>query len=163
MSETNDGGSTERADGLDLPDSSVFWRWVRASVRPYAGWIMVGGGALLLLIGYLGVSREALVAKQIPYLLSGGLGGLVLVFLGAFFLGSEDLRVHLRRLDRIEEMVEQLHGALLAVRDDATPVNGQGRPPSPDAEADADVAATPATGRARTSRRRSSPRSSSRA
>ena len=57
------------------------------AVRPYAGWILIGFGALVMLIGYFGVSRESIPAKQIPYLVSGGIGGVFLAVLGAYFLG----------------------------------------------------------------------------
>jgi hypothetical protein len=97
----------------DLPDAGLFWRWVGSATRPVVGWVLIGLGVLLILAGYLGVSREALVAKQIPYLVSGGIFGMVLVAVGAFLLGTEDLRKDLRRLDRLEEMVGDLHGALL--------------------------------------------------
>lgn len=98
---------------VDLPEGALFWRWAGRATRPYAGWGLIALGALLLLLGYLGVSREAMVAKQIPYMVSGGIAGVALVAVGAFFLGTEDLRRQLSRLDRIEEMVEQLHGVLL--------------------------------------------------
>ncbi|MEQ1787193.1 MAG: hypothetical protein ABL966_09085, partial [Acidimicrobiales bacterium] len=91
----------------------VLWRWVGAAVRPWLGWILLGAGALLMLLGYLGVSREALPAKQIPYLVSGGIGGMFLAVLGAYFLGTQELRNDSGRLDRLEGMVEDLHLALL--------------------------------------------------
>jgi HAMP domain-containing protein len=98
----------------DLPDPGLFWRWVGRAVRPYMGWILVGIGALAILIGYLGISREALVAKQLPYLISGGIFGLALVALGTFYLATEELRRDSRRLDRLERMVTQLHAVLLS-------------------------------------------------
>ncbi|HEX9545943.1 MAG TPA: hypothetical protein VF942_01330 [Acidimicrobiales bacterium] len=97
----------------ELPDPGLFWRWVGRAVRPYAGWILVGLGALAILIGYLGISRESLVAKQLPYLISGGIFGLALVALGTFYLATEELRHDSRRLDRLERMVTQLHAVLL--------------------------------------------------
>jgi hypothetical protein len=104
----------------DLPDPALFWRWVGRATRPVVGWVLTGIGALALLIGYLGISREAIVAKQIPYLISGGIGGLALLIIGAVFLGTEDVRRDAARLDRLETMVEQLHAALL-VADPTTP------------------------------------------
>jgi hypothetical protein len=104
----------------DLPDPALFWRWVGRATRPVVGWVLTGIGALALLIGYLGISREAIVAKQIPYLISGGIGGLALLIIGAVFLGTEDVRRDAARLDRLETMVEQLHAALL-VADPSTP------------------------------------------
>lgn len=102
----------------DLPDAAAFWRWAGRSTRPYVGWILIALGVIAILVGYFGVSREALVAKQIPYLVSGGIGGMVLVAVGAFFLGTEDLRRELSRLERIEGMVDRLHGLLLQAADD---------------------------------------------
>jgi len=101
-----------RPDDED-PDPRVLWRWVADSVRPWIGWICIGVGALLMLLGWFGVSREAIPAKQIPYLVSGGIGGIFLAVLGAYFLGTQALRDDSGRLDRLERMVEELHQALL--------------------------------------------------
>jgi hypothetical protein len=97
----------------DEPDARVLWRWVGDAIRPWLGWVLIGLGALLMLLGYLGVSRESLPAKQIPYLVSGGIGGMFLAVLGAYFLGVQELRNDSRRLDRLEHMVDELHRALL--------------------------------------------------
>jgi hypothetical protein len=97
----------------DEPDPKLVWRWVSTAVRPWLGWILVGVGALLLLVGWFGVSREALPAKQIPYLVSGGIGGMFFAVLGAYFLGTQELRRDSGRLDRLETMVEELHQVLL--------------------------------------------------
>lgn len=103
------------------PDPRLLWKWVGSAVRPYIGWILIGLGAFLMLLGWFGVSREAIVEKQIPYLISGGLGGVFLAVLGAYFLGTQQLRSDSGRLDRAEQMIEELHLALLA-RPDAPPV-----------------------------------------
>lgn len=109
------------SDPDDEPDPRLLWRWVGAAVRPYLGWVLVGLGALVLLIGWFGVSREALPAKQIPYLVSGGIGGIFLAVLGAYFLGTQEMRNDSGRLDRLEHMVEELHRALLRRPDAPTP------------------------------------------
>jgi hypothetical protein len=106
----------------ETPDAAAFWRWVWSSVRPVLGYVFVAIGLLLLLIAYLGVSREVLVAKQIPYLVSGGLFGLGCVTLGSRLMLIEDLRRDAGRLDRLEQAVADLHAALLS-RPDA-PVHG---------------------------------------
>ena len=114
----------------DEPDPRELWRWVGAAVRPWLGWILIGIGALLMLLGYLGVSREALPGKQIPYLVSGGVGGMFLAVLGAYFLGTQELRRDSGRLDRLEQMVQDLHLALLRRPDAPDPTvvgNGSGR------------------------------------
>lgn len=111
----------------DRPDPRMLWRWVGEALRPWTGWILIGIGALLMLMGYFGVSREAIPAKQIPYLVSGGLGGVFVSVLGAYFLGTQQLRNDSGRLDRLEQMVEELHGALLTRTDaPAAGANGNG-------------------------------------
>jgi multisubunit Na+/H+ antiporter MnhG subunit len=49
------------------------------------GGILAPLGLLLVLLGWVGASRTPHVFEQVPYLISGGLFGLGLVFLGAFF------------------------------------------------------------------------------
>jgi hypothetical protein len=48
------------------------------------GGALVVGGVLLVIVGWVGTSRTVLVAGQIPYVVSGGLLGVALVFLGGF-------------------------------------------------------------------------------
>jgi hypothetical protein len=105
----------------DDPDSRLLWRMMAKSTRPWIGWVFIGIGALLILLGYFGVSREAIVEKQMPYVISGGLGGLLLCIVGAYFLGTEELRRDSGRLDRLESMVQELHGALLSRPDAPAP------------------------------------------
>jgi hypothetical protein len=90
-------------------------------VQPWLGWICVGLGFLALILGWVGVSGETIVEKQLPYLLSGGLAGIALVVFGARLLLIQDLRRDSGRLDRLETMVGQLHGALLARPDAPRP------------------------------------------
>ena len=113
-------------------DPRELWRWVGAAVRPWLGWILIGAGALLMLLGYFGVSREAQPGKQIPYLVSGGVGGMFLAVLGAYFLGTQELRRDSGRLDRLEDMVGELHGALLR-RPDAPDLTVNGSASASDA------------------------------
>src|SRR4051812_21212695 len=101
-------------NGSEEPDASVFWRWVWDSVRPVLGYVLMGFGLLALFLGWYGVSGESVVAKQLPYLASGGLLGLALVVLGGRFMTMQDLRRDSGRLDRLETMVNELHAALLA-------------------------------------------------
>ena len=101
----------DRAD--ERPDSGALWRWLWASIRPYLGYVFIAVGALLLLAGYLGVSREVIVARQIPFLVSGGLVGLGLITIGGRLLLIEDLRRDSGRLDRLEKAVLELHQVLL--------------------------------------------------
>ena len=120
--------STLSTEGDEQPDAAAFWRWVWTSVRPVLGYVFVAIGIVLLLTAYLGVSREVLVAKQIPYLVSGGLFGLAFVTLGSRLLLIEDLRRDAGRLDRLERAVADLHAALLSRPDAPSPyVDGTSR------------------------------------
>ncbi len=112
----------------EMPDPALFWKWVGRATRPVWGWILVGLGFLFVLIGYLGISREALVAKQLPYLISGGIGGIALVGFGAMLVGTEDLKRTQERIDHLEDLVADLHAVLLSRPDAPAPSrNGSSR------------------------------------
>jgi hypothetical protein len=59
-------------------------------------------GLVFLLVGWIGVSGTAYLAEQAPYILSGGVGGVFLLGIGATLWISADLRDEWRKLDRIE-------------------------------------------------------------
>jgi hypothetical protein len=102
-------------------DPAQFWRWAARSLgktsRPVVGWVLTGIGLLAIFLGWFGLSGQALVAKQLPFLISGGIGGIALVAIGAVILGTEDLRKDSGRLDRLEKQIAQLHAVLLARAD----------------------------------------------
>ena len=82
-------------------------RWVRAQWdRVIGGVAMVGGGAAIL-AGWLGVSSTRVVAEQIPYVISGGLGGLFLLGVGATLWLSADLRDEWRHLADMEDRIAE--------------------------------------------------------
>jgi hypothetical protein len=51
----------------------------------FLGGVIAPLGLLVVLLGYWGASRTPYLFEQVPYLISGGLLGLGLVFLGSFF------------------------------------------------------------------------------
>jgi hypothetical protein len=106
--------SDPRQQADEMPDTQLFWRWVGKATRPVVGWVLVGVGALMILLGYFGVAHQVLVAKQLPYLVSGGILGVGVIAVGVMFLGTEEIRQDSGRLDRLERMVNELHLALLA-------------------------------------------------
>jgi hypothetical protein len=124
---------TDKKSRPEMPDPALFWKWVGRATRPVWGWILVGLGLLLILIGYLGISREALVAKQLPYLISGGIGGIALVGFGAMLVGTEDLKRTQERIDQLEDLVADLHGVLLS-RADAPVLSSNGDSAGPVAQ-----------------------------
>jgi hypothetical protein len=126
--------SNRTVDDDELPDAALFWRWVGKATRPVVGWVLLAIAALVILIGWYGISGESNPAKQLPYLVSAGILGVVLAVVGAYFLGTEELRKDSGRLDRLERMVNELHQTLLSRPDapalpdtteTAAPANGQ--------------------------------------
>jgi hypothetical protein len=82
-------------------------KWLRLQWDRGLAWVLVGVGALALIIGWVGVSSTAYAAEQLPYIISGGLGGIFLLGVGATLWLSADLRDEWRKLDRIEEALAQ--------------------------------------------------------
>ena len=66
-------------------------------------------GGVALLIGYFGVSGTLDPAKQLPYLISGGIGGLFLLGLAAALLFSADLGATRADIARLQGTVEELN------------------------------------------------------
>ena len=84
-------------------------------------WLLLGGGALmplgflLVILGWAGASHTPLLFEQIPYMISGGLLGVALVFAGGFLyfaywltllvresrVAREDLQASLERLETL--------------------------------------------------------------
>ena len=60
-------------------------------------------GALAVLFGWFGVSRSAYSAESLPYIVSGGVFGLLAVAAGGVLWLSADLRDEWRKLDSIEQ------------------------------------------------------------
>src|SRR5687767_14337142 len=88
-------------------------RYLAAGGGQALAFVLLGLGALLLIIGWFGVSREVIVSKQIPYLVSGGLGGAFLLGVAGLLLVTHELRLDNRRLAAVEMLMEELRDALL--------------------------------------------------
>ena len=73
-------------------------------------------GLIAVLVGYLGVRDQSHIELQLPYLISGGLGGLVLMGLGALVLIQYQMRIQARRFaemtDTLDEWKEQAFAEL---------------------------------------------------
>lgn len=69
-------------------------------------------GAIALIIGWNGMSESPFAAGQIPYLLSGGIGGIFLLGLAGLLWLSADLRDEWAKLDRLEARLERLKDLL---------------------------------------------------
>src|SRR5947207_8085161 len=106
-------------------DPALFWRWAGRASRPVVGWVLIGLGALAILVGYFGLADRVLVAEQLPYLISGGIGGMALSVVGCVLLATQDVRRDAERLDQYEvalselqEKVNDLHRVQLRTPDE---------------------------------------------
>ena len=79
-----------------------FVKWFQAQRDRVGGWGCVAVGGVMVISGWLSISATSVVSHQLPYLASGGIGGLF--FLGAGFglLIRADLHDEWRKLDRLE-------------------------------------------------------------
>lgn len=95
-------------------------RAVALIARPRVGWSLAALGVVALVIAWAGVSGEIFVARQVPYVVSGGLGGLALIVLAGVLLGTHDLYGYAARLDRVEQKVDDIHRVLVMAWGDGT-------------------------------------------
>jgi hypothetical protein len=101
--------------------------------------VLTVAGLVVVLVGYLGVRNQSDVVLQLPYVISGGVGGLALMGLGALALIQYQMRVQARRFaevtDSLDEWKEQalaelrgfLEGAQIEV-EVLTPARSNGTP-----------------------------------
>jgi hypothetical protein len=85
--------------------------FVRANADRVIAAGLVIAGCVALIVGWFGVSGSGLAAEQLPYLVSGGIGGIVLVVIGCTVWVSADLQDDWRKLDAIEERLDRLEAA----------------------------------------------------
>jgi hypothetical protein len=79
--------------------------FVRSQWDRVGAWVAIALGVLLMLIGWLGVSDTVYPAEQLPYIISGGLGGVALIGLGAMLWLSADLRDEWTELHEIARLL----------------------------------------------------------
>jgi hypothetical protein len=78
--------------------------WIRNQWDRVGAWVLVALGGLSLILGWIGVSGTPYSFEQIPYVISGGLGGIFLLGVGAMLWISADLRDEWRKLDELLEL-----------------------------------------------------------
>lgn len=64
--------------------------------------------AVVLISGWISLSATADPGEQIPYIMSGGIGGLFILWIGTTLWLSADLRDEWRKLDALDESVRKL-------------------------------------------------------
>lgn len=75
--------------------------WIRNQWDRVGAAACVVAGALMVLFAWLGASSTPYTVEQIPYIISGGIGGLFLLGLGAMLWVSADLRDQWRTMEQI--------------------------------------------------------------
>ncbi|MEW6477592.1 MAG: hypothetical protein AB1679_35535 [Actinomycetota bacterium] len=120
-------------DGVDQRGSLS---WVSRPWLPVLGTALGGLGLMLLVVAYVKVSHESAVALQLPYIVSGGLGGLFALGAGAAVLLARELRLDNERLGDLDRKVSMLGEAVEDVLDDLARltqrIDGQSRQAQPD-------------------------------
>lgn len=84
----------------------ILLSWIRAQWDRVSGALAMMAGAAALVLGWIGVAHATLPAEQLPYIVSGGIGGLYLLGLGATLWLSADLRDEWRHLDQLEQRIQ---------------------------------------------------------
>ena len=105
---------SQRTASVDLPDRTLFWKWVWLAIRPAVGWVLAGAGTIALVVGWFGVSGESLTAKQLPYVVSAGLAGIALFIMAGVFLATDDIRRQFERIGELERKVDDLYSLFVA-------------------------------------------------
>ena len=86
-----------------LVQEQLFRRW-----RAVLAWILMAAGGVAILIGWYQVRDLPEVFLQMPYLISGGVGGAVLIGLGAALLITQDFRDDKQRLLSLERKISEM-------------------------------------------------------
>lgn len=84
--------------------------WLQSEWERVAAGVAVALGGIALFLGYQGVSGSPYVAEQLSYLVSGGVGGLFLLGVGATLFLSADLHDEWRKLDELEAAIREHRG-----------------------------------------------------
>jgi hypothetical protein len=93
-------------------------RWLKVEWDRILGFASLITGGLLIVLGYLGVSDAIHTPEALSYVVSGGIGGLFLLGVGATLLLSADLHDEWRKLDRLEDAMRSLKGEVVGSGDD---------------------------------------------
>jgi hypothetical protein len=76
--------------------------------------VLTAAGVVTVLIGYVQLRDEHEVALQLPFLMSAGIGGLILVGLGAMALIQVQMRIQARRFAELTDQLDEWKDAALA-------------------------------------------------
>jgi hypothetical protein len=94
--------------------------------RLVLGWVLCITGAIAVFVGYWGVSDTLDPGKQLPYIISGGIGGVFLLGVGAALIFQSDMAEGRREVRELRTVVDQMqsHISLLVERSAPTAPDG---------------------------------------
>ncbi|MBI4728529.1 MAG: hypothetical protein HY775_03390 [Acidobacteria bacterium] len=95
--------------------------------RLAAGAALIASATVVAIVGYLKISVEPSIARQIPYLASAGLGALILAVTGGSLLMADQIRAEDDRVEEIERSVERLAELVAPTVERPARVEGGGR------------------------------------
>jgi hypothetical protein len=84
----------------------------QSQLRALYGFLLIAAGIVVAVVGYLGVSNETVVAFQLPYFASAGVGALMLLGGGSALLITAQMERDSARLDRLEEATRRMAAEL---------------------------------------------------
>jgi putative Mn2+ efflux pump MntP len=84
-----------------------FLKWCRLQWDRALAVAAVLGGIVMVIVGWVGVSGTPFIAKQVPYVVSDGIGGLVLIIIGTTLWLSADMNDEWRTLDRLADVTRR--------------------------------------------------------
>ena len=79
-----------------------------------AAGVLTAAGVVTVLVGYVQLRDEHEVALQLPFLMSAGIGGLILVGLGAMALIQVQMRIQARRFAEMTDQLDEWKDSALA-------------------------------------------------
>ena len=82
--------------------------------RVLLGWALIVAGVVALIAGWFGVSGTLDPGKQLPYIESGGIGGVFLLGAGAVLLVLSELGRARAETAELKEMIAELQQTLAA-------------------------------------------------
>lgn len=85
----------------------------------------VAAGAIMLIAGWWALSDYTDPGDQIPYVMSGGIGGLFLLSIGVTLWISADHRDEWQKLDAIDHSLRKLTGEEVAEATPALPIEAE--------------------------------------
>jgi hypothetical protein len=98
----------QQAELQALVHDQLLTRW-----RAVLAWVLMVAGGVAILVAWYQVRDLPEVFLQMPYLISGGVGGAVLIGLGAALLITQDFRDDKQRLTALERKIAELEDVVV--------------------------------------------------